>query len=115
MTRKQFETLLFAIIATAFLACIFAVILGAQTPPASPYVPTESQAKDLRIAQLTRQNAQYQFAMAQQQLQNAFAAEQVEGKKIRDENKWPETVEYDLNTGAYVDHPKAADKGEKKP
>jgi type II secretory pathway pseudopilin PulG len=114
MTRKQFETAAFTVIAVAFLFCILAVILGAQQAPASLYQPTADQAKDLRIAQLTRQNAQYQYALAQQQLQSAFAAEQAEGKKIHDQNKWPETVEYDINTGQYADHPKSDDKGEKK-
>jgi Flp pilus assembly protein TadG len=119
MTRKQFETLAFAIVALAFLLCIVTFIMGAQSQaPASPYQPTADQAKDLKIAVLTAQNANMQLSQAQQNLQAAYQALVAQSKKIKEENvkalKWPETVEYDLNTGQFVDHPKSDDKGEKK-
>jgi hypothetical protein len=111
MTRKQFETLAFAIVALAFLLCIVTFIMGAQQAPASLYQPTADQAKDLKIAVLTAQNANMQLSQAQQNLQAAYQALVAQGKKIKEENvkalKWPETVEYDLNTGQFVDKPTA--------
>jgi len=122
MTRRQVETLIFAVIAFLFLTAL-AVSLWGQAPTPTPYQPTESQAKDLRIAQLTVQNANLQFQQAQLQLQSAFQQLQAAGKKIADDNAadaklhWPKTVEYDINSGTFVDHPKPAadDKKDVKP
>jgi peptidoglycan hydrolase CwlO-like protein len=85
---------------------------------ASPYAvdPKSDQGKDLKIAQLETQNAAYQFQQAQQNYQSKLSALQNKAKEISDDmvkqHKWPETVEYNMNTGNFEDHPKA--KEEKK-
>jgi hypothetical protein len=70
----------------------------------SPYVPTDSQAKDLRIAQLEAVSAQQSWNIASQKIPeystfndavNKFAAM---CRKVEADNKWPAGVVCDLNS-----------------
>jgi hypothetical protein len=66
------------------------------------YEPTDSQAKDLKIAQLQAQLAQTQYATEAQKLpsfaqfQTAMQQLQSECKKVASENKWPGNVQCDV-------------------
>jgi hypothetical protein len=66
------------------------------------YEPTDSQAKDLKIAQLQAQLAQTQYATEAQKLpsfaqfQTAMQQLQGECKKVMEANKWPGNVQCDV-------------------
>jgi len=94
---------------------LFLYVGYAFSQQASPYAvdPNSDQGKDLTIAQLKLQNAAYQLQTAQQNYFNSRDAFATTGKKVCDsgiaKNKWPATVEFDINSGTCVDHPKPAE------
>ena len=82
-----------------------AVPVPAKPSPAKPeFIPTDSEAKDLRIAQLEAINAQQVWNAAALKLPEYGAFNQSVNmlgllcQKIKAENKWPSDVGCDINT-----------------
>lgn len=79
--------------------------LFAQAPPSGAgvnvYQPTPDQAKDLKIAQLTKAVSQQQAQSAINQYNAAVNDEMAVANKIKADNKWPDAVTYSVQTGAY--------------
>lgn len=89
--------------------------MHAQTPAGAPvnvYQPTPDQAKDLRIAQLTKAVAQQQAQSAINQYNATVSDELAVANKIKADNKWPETVSYSVQTGVFNAPPPAPPKPE---
>lgn len=88
----------------AFGLLITSEILGAQAT-APKYTPTEVQSLRLQVKQRDAQIAQRDMVAAQEKFQNFLAVLQSEGDKVRLENKWPDTVKFDLNTLGFTETP----------
>jgi hypothetical protein len=74
-------------------------LLHAQSPPPPPaYHPTEVQSLRLKVAQQAAQLAQVQLREAQQQFQQAMSSLSAEADKVKQENKWPEDVQFNLDS-----------------
>jgi len=86
----------------------------APAPPAATYTPTEIQSLKLKLAQANAKVAQKDLQATQQAAQNAQAAFQqsvtalqTACDDVRKEQKWPETVQCNLDTLVFFDKPAA--------
>jgi len=75
----------------------------AQAP--SKYQPSEVQSLRLQLALKNAQLAQRDAQDANQRFQNSLRDLNVEGEKVRVENKWPDTVKFDAGTMTFVEPP----------
>jgi hypothetical protein len=105
-TRRTLIVLGAAVVLALTLAA-FAV--WAQLPvQSSKYKPTDLQLLRLQVKQRDAQLAQVALRDAQQQFQSTLAALQQEADKVRDENKWPATVQFSPDTVSFSEQPAPA-------
>lgn len=85
---------------------VLAFAAAAQAPQ---FTPTEEQQVELRISSLDSQKAQAVWLQEAYKLpsyasyQQAQKALESEAQKIKAENKWPASVEFNQNAGAFYD------------
>jgi hypothetical protein len=89
---------LVAVIAAMGMIVLMNIQAMAQSPPASTYQPTEVQSLRLQVAQRDAQLAQRDVVAANQRFQAAVAALSTAGERVKQENKWPDDVHFDLDT-----------------
>ena len=65
--------------------------------PAPSYVPSEEQAKDLRLAVRDAQYKQSLLNAATNDFQTSISTLQAKIKEVETENKWPSTVTYTVD------------------
>ena len=86
------------------LGVLFAFLLAVAQGP-SKYQPSEVQSLRLQLALKNAQLAQRDAQDANQRFQNSLRDLNVEGEKVRVENKWPDTVKFDAGTMTFVEPP----------
>ena len=127
MSRKSWViTILFLLTLVFMVGCLVGQVLGQDKPK---FQPTEVQSLRLQVKQKDAQLAQRDLSDAcgggpgaplgrlQQAFQQAFTNLTGEAEKIKQENKWPTSTQFDPNTLQFAEPPKPAPppKDDKKP
>lgn len=95
------------IIAVALSAELF-LLSYAQTT--GPFKPTEVQTLKLKVLQQQAQLAQRDMLDAQKRFSDALTGLSTEADKVKKENNWPDTVQFDQNTLTYSLPPTPSEK-----
>jgi len=83
------------VLIVSLAALLYAAYALAATDGAPVYIPNEIQMLRLQLAQSKAHTAQQAANMAQQVLSFRLAELEGEAVKVKLENKWPETVQFD--------------------
>lgn len=80
-------------------------VAHAQAAAASKYVPSELQLLRLQVKQRDAQLAQIALRDAQRNMQVALQALSEESERVKADNKWPATVQFNFDSMTFVDAP----------